>query len=120
MNTDSNTSPLPAAWFAASILFRAAHKTRQQLPPLWQESILLVRAASEAEARLKAEIAAAKQEIEYEALDGGPTEPPGLIKWTRQSREIQRADEGLDDGSEVFSRFLREGIAKGLTLPFDE
>jgi hypothetical protein len=92
--------------WSVAVLFDAIHPQSAKIPddPLWEESIIVVDAWTEEEARKKAEAFAKKEEVSYRAISGEQVEWRflGVIG----SHEI--CDEVIKDGTEVFSRFLNE------------
>jgi len=102
-------------WFAASLLFKSVHPGQVD-DHLWEESIFLVRAESEEEARQKADRLGKAEEHEYVAANGEMTQ------WTFQGVErIQEIlDDKLEDGTEIFSRFLRGPEVQSLLEPLRE
>lgn len=100
-------------WYAASIFTKAESPNRPDSEALWEESIVLIKANSEAHARTVAEKIGRDSEVEYV----GATDE--LISWRfiRVDR-IQEIGEELKPNEEVFSRFLRASEAESLLTPF--
>jgi len=99
------------SWYTASLIFES--KRVQGEPPkdsLWEESIYLLAARSEAEAATVARKLGLSNETEFNAADGH------RIRWTFV--EVQSIHEVCADhiahGIELFSRFLDEGQLRAL------
>ncbi|NIU00703.1 MAG: DUF4288 domain-containing protein [Nitrosopumilaceae archaeon] len=92
------------------------HSTPSKDENLWEYRVVLVEAICEEEAREKAEILGKDYETTYEALKGD------FVTWkfiqVDSVSEIE--DEGLKDGSELFSRFMSDSTVKSLLTPFDD
>lgn len=102
-------------WFAASLLFVSQHVDQPSANPLWEEQIIIFQADDENTARRKAELRGRAEEHEYRNKENQ------LVRWRfeRVERIYQIEADALDDGTEVFSRFLRDAEAKSLLTPFD-
>jgi hypothetical protein len=103
-------------WFAASLLFKSRHPDDPRSEFLWQESIVLVHASNEDEARREAERIAKEAEHEYVAAAGN------LVRWTFERIESIHSilSETLENGTEVFARFLQESQVESLSTPFKD
>jgi len=100
-------------WYSASLLFRAVHPTDRDSDWLWQDSIVLMNASDEEAARQRAEAIGRDHEHEYQTTSG-------TVRWEFVRVERLCEIEGeLRDGTELFSRFLRESEAESLIKPFD-
>jgi hypothetical protein len=101
-------------WYAASLLFKSVKESSDE-PSLWEESIRLVRADTDAEAHEKAVRLGRSAETSYEA-DGS------LVTWSFDRVERIYAIEGVqvEDGTELFSRHLRDSEVRSLLTPFDD
>ncbi len=84
-------------------------------PTIWEESILLIEAGSEEEARSEGERIARSRTHTYEVEDG-------LVIWSfEQIERVYAIDrEELRSGMEVFSRYLRDSEVKSLLTRFDD
>jgi len=97
-------------WYSAALLFERIHPTRTDhaKEPLWEESVILIDALSEEDARKKAELFGKKEAISFRAISGE------LVEWrlveVMDTHEIQ--DRHLKSGTEVFSRFLNDRPTK--------
>jgi hypothetical protein len=101
-------------WYAASLLFKGSRSPASDVAPLWQESVRLISASSEDEARTKAQRLGHAELVTYEVGDG-------TLTWVfDQIERIHAIDElALVDGTEVFSRFLRDTEVASLLTPFN-
>jgi hypothetical protein len=103
-------------WFTASILF----KSHGQLPLdgnlLWEERIVLVEAEDESSAERKAAKLGKAEEHEYLNQRGA------AVRWTFEKIERICVIEGglLKDGTELFSRFLRDSEVKSILTRFED
>lgn len=83
--------------------------------PLWEERIVLVSAIDEKEAKEKATALATEYESEF-TVSGG-----AKVKWNfHQIERVFSIDDNLQDGAELFSRFLRNDEAESILTPFDD
>jgi hypothetical protein len=102
-------------WYAVSLLYKSFHLPPESEPTLWEESVRLIQAPTEAEARAAAERIGRSGAHSYEVESG-------TVSWTFEG--IERVylieDEELRNGSEVFSRFLRDAEVKSLLTPFSD
>ena len=101
-------------WYAANLLFKRTRASgRNDL--LWEESIRLIKADSEEEARQLAERFGRSERVSYETNDG-------TVTWVfdRVERIYAIESESLADGTELFSRFLRDSEVASLLTPFNE
>jgi Domain of unknown function (DUF4288) len=103
-------------WFTASLLFKSVHIGQPDNDCLWEESIVLLRAETRAEAQQQAERLGQAEEHEYVSATGD------LVKWTFQRVDsvYEILDGTLEHGTEVFSRFLRASEAESLLTPFKD
>jgi len=101
-------------WFTASLLFKAEHLGVSNYTPLWEELVILFQAISESDAEAKAAAYGQSHQHEYTNDEGT------LIRWRFQKVERVCAIESttLEDGTELFSRFLRDSEAQSLLVPF--
>lgn len=102
-------------WYAASLLFKARRSNAAGQPGLWEESIRLVNASSADEARAKAEQLGRIQRISYKTQEGELT-----WAFDRVERVHEIDARKLADGTEVFSRFLRDSEVASLLTPFED
>jgi len=103
-------------WFTASLLFRSDHPgAAKKKEALWEEQIVLLDAEDESVAERKAAQHGQTQEHEYRNLEGE------LVHWTFvQVESVCRVDASvLEDGIELFSRFLRDAGVRSLLTPFE-
>jgi len=92
-------------FYSLALLSKRTHPQSdpQTDDPLWEESIVLIEADSEADAKLEAEKLGRKDETSFTAVSGE------LVKWefVRVTAVYEIADDTLKHGTELFSRFLR-------------
>ncbi|MGP1517738.1 MAG: DUF4288 domain-containing protein [Ottowia sp.] len=102
-------------YFFVSILYRSSIDGESGESDLWEEQIIAIRAYSESEAHEKAMKFALSQEYSYFNENGEN------VRW--EFHKIERIffveSEKIEDGTEVFSRFLRASEALSLLTPFD-
>ena len=103
-------------WFTASLLFKGNIPNEPEIQALWEESIVLLRAADEEEARTKAEEIGKRGEHEYLAAAGNP------VHWTFERIESvhEVLADNLEHGTELFSRFLSFSDVQNLLTPFQD
>jgi hypothetical protein len=91
------------SWFAARLIFESVHERQGDFDPLFEDRIILVRAMTEDEAREKAKALARSNAERYENAEGD------TVTWVfREILDLKWVyDEVLEDGSEVYSSFLR-------------
>ena|SRR5215471_12520398 len=102
-------------WFSADLFFFARRPDGSV--ELCEEQVLLVSASDEDEARRKGEEMGIAKEHGYTVATGGRLE----WKLHRVARvfELDPDATALQDGLEVFSRFLRESEVESLLTPFE-
>jgi hypothetical protein len=104
------------AWFAASLLFERTFDSGPEAPPLYEESVVLVRAREddEADARKKATMLGKAASHAYRNVEGES------VAWTFKEilRVVQLIDADIEEGSEVYSRFLTAQDLEGLRSSF--
>ena len=93
-------------WYSAALLFERRHPDAKTTSnrPLYEESIRIVEADCDEDARLKAEEIGKRAAVDYPAISGEK------VEWrfvdVLDIHEI--LDASLSNGTEVFSRFLLE------------
>jgi len=102
-------------WYAASLLFRRTRESGSNDDLLWEESIRLIKADSEEDAQVLAQKLGQSAPVVYETTEG-------TVTWTfdRVERVFTIDSESLVNGTELFSRFLRNSEVLSLLTPFDE
>jgi hypothetical protein len=107
---------MTAMWYGVNIFMKGSSPTAISSDALWEESVFLIQANSESEAKVKAEDIAKQGECRYMSATNE------LIEWTfaTVARVYPIEVANLDSGTEVFSRFLRPSEAESLLIPFDE
>ena len=102
-------------WFTASLLFKSQHHPANR-DSLWEEQIVLIEAEDELAAKQKAVKLGKTGELEYRNQTGE------LLRWSFEQVERLYEVEGneLKDGTELFSRFLRDSEVKSILTPFND
>jgi hypothetical protein len=104
-------------WYGINLLFKSIHDpATSENEPLWEESILLIEAASEEEARQTGARLGRSKNHEYISASGD------LVKWRFEKVEsvCEILDDTISSGTEVFSRFLRESEVESILTPFKD
>ncbi|MDR0274335.1 MAG: DUF4288 domain-containing protein [Burkholderiaceae bacterium] len=107
-------------FYSAALLFRSLRNGAYLPENLWEESVILIRAYSPEEALEKANKIGRTGGTTYTATDGSE------VTWEFFKVECvfqvidDLAIDGLADGAEVFSRFLRNSEVESLLTPFEE
>jgi len=101
-------------WYAVNLLFKSTREDGSL--GLWEESLRLVEAGTEQEALEKGRaLGAAEGSESFETISGV------RVEWTFERAERAYAiDADLGEGTELFSRFLRESEVASLLTPFDD
>ena len=84
-------------------------------PPLWEERIILVSAIDEIEAEEKAKKSIVTNEWEFTVSDS--------VKVTWKFHQVESVcliEDNIEDGVELFSRFLRQSEAESILTPFED
>ena len=102
-------------WYSASLLFKSVHVPTDARQPIWEESIRLIEAETDADARNEAERIGRSEKVAYQAQND-------VVLWTfeRVERVCPIDKDELENGVELFSRFLRESEVMSLLTPFDD
>lgn len=105
-------------WYTGNLLFRAVHLNRADPDPVWEESIVLIEARDESEARLLADRMGKDAELEYPVSKA----QNDLLKWTfvKLQKLYPIEDAILRSGTELFSRFLCQSEVESLLTPFKD
>jgi hypothetical protein len=103
-------------WFSVSLLTKGDLPDQPEIDILWEESIVLIEAESEDQARVVAERIAKNAETQYRTASGEH------ISWKFHTIEriYKIEDDVLQTGTELFSRFLRWSEVKSLLTPFSD
>ncbi len=100
-------------YYSVSIMYKS--KRNDTETPLWEEQIILVSALDETEAEEKAIKFARKYETEFDAANSGK------VTWKfYQVESVFIINDKLEDGVELFSRFLRNSEAESILTPFSD
>ena len=102
-------------WFSASLLFRSIHTVPDGVE-LWEESICLVEADTEAKALAKASAIGHREQVSYVARG----EDTVTWEFVQVERVFEIEGGQPSDGVELFSRFLRKSEVESLLKPFEE
>lgn len=102
--------------FTVAVLYRSLRDGRYLPSNLWEESMLLIRAVDEQEARVRAEAIAKGRSSQFANSAGE------VIRWEFASIECVYELEVQDvvDGTELFSRHLRASEVQSLLTPFSD
>jgi hypothetical protein len=103
-------------WFAANLFFKSQRENNVDAGPLWEEQIILIEATNEAMARQKAGRQGKAQEIEYRNQTGK------RVRWSfEQMAGLYKIEtDALKDGTELFSRFLKNSEVGSMLPPFED
>ena len=109
------------SWYTVSLLLKSIHSPPSEFEPLWEERLVLVEAQTEEQAHQKGEKIGKEAEQEY-GVDYKGSKVGEKAKWTfmQVASVCQIESESLLDGTELFSRFLRDSEVKSLLTPFDD
>ena len=103
-------------WFTASLLFISERERSPNEQPLWEEQIVLIESLDESNADAKAAAYGRANEHEYVSKDGQ------TVRWV--FRKVERICPvetlHLQDGTELFSRFLKGSEVQSLSVPFED
>lgn len=105
---------VPDFYYAAALFFKTLVDGLYCESNLWEEQILLIKAASQEDALEAAREIGEKQESAYLNSAGE------RIEWKFVKVERVCEIEGMGHGAELFSRFLRGSEAASLLTPFDD
>src|SRR5262245_27907827 len=103
--------------YAVNLLSKSSHEdTTSDNEPLWEESVYLVQADSEEEAKRAGEVIGKTLDVKYTSATGD------FVHWTFERVEsvYEILDETIGHGTEVFSRFLRTSEVESLLTPFED
>jgi len=99
--------PNGRSWFAAKLCFRSSIVGRTSKRRLWEETIVLVRAADEKEARKRSTALAKSKEHSYKNKYGE------VVSWHFEGVKevVPLIVDRITDGSEVYYRFFQSSKA---------
>jgi Domain of unknown function (DUF4288) len=104
-------------WYTVSLLLKSRHLNQpSEQDWLWEESIVLVQAENEDDARRAGERIGKSKELEYVSATGDQ------VRWTFETIEsvCEILDDTITSGTEVFSRFLRNEEVDSILTPFPD
>lgn len=105
-------------WFSVNLLFESVYSDETK-ENYWEEKIIILNCISEEEAIARAIDIGKNEEFEYTPVEGNESEKISVV-----FRKIERIfiidDEIIKDGSEVFSRMLRDCEVRSILRPFDD
>jgi hypothetical protein len=103
-------------WFTASLLFKSQPQPTASADPLWEEQIVLLEARDAITAEQKAVQRGTAGEHEDRNQAGE------LVRWSFERVETvcEVEDSLLQDGTELFSRFLKDSEVKSILTPFED
>lgn len=103
-------------FYAVSLLFKSSMPISDKDSFLWEDRIVLFVAADPSAAELKARNYGKAEEHEY--LNSSNE----LVRWTFEHIEsvVPIQIRALEDGTELFSRFLRDAEVRSILTPFEE
>ena len=100
-------------YYSVSLMYKSERSDSE--PPLWEERIILVSAMGEAEAEEKAKKGAWEYEREYIVSDSVK------VAWKfHQVDSVCFIEDKIEDGVELFSRFLGQREAESILTPFED
>ena len=109
---------MSSMWYAASLFMKGTHSITPPIPPLWEESIVLVDAPDIPAAMDKARELGRSKEHKYYVDQ--PSRHEMQWEFIRVERVYEIDGSVFSSGIEVFSRFLRDSEAQSLLIPFDD
>jgi len=100
-------------WYTACLFFEGVCDKPQEEGNLWEERCVLVQGDDAAEVEQRARQIGEAGEHDYTTADGN------FLRWhfRKVERVYQLIDDELQDGTEVFSRFLDDSQAASLLQP---
>src|SRR5580704_2503565 len=102
-------------WFCVSTLSVSEHPDGSVASSnmLWEEHIFLISAEDAVDAKARAELLARREQCTYNNADGAK------VSWEFKAiSTVYQLENAPTDGSEVFSRFLKDSEAQSLLVPF--
>lgn len=100
-------------YYAVNLMYKSERTDSNA--PLWEERIILVSAFDETEAESKALKYSKIEEAQFDTVDSTK------VSWKfAQIERVYAIDDDLEDGVELFSRFLRNSEAESILTPFED
>ncbi|OPY92664.1 MAG: hypothetical protein A4E73_00892 [Syntrophaceae bacterium PtaU1.Bin231] len=111
-------------YYSVNLLLKSEHLREPAVNPLWEERIVLVEAASERDAVREGMRIGKEAEDEYTVSYGGDEEGEegqDTLRWTfvQIERVCEISNGEIKNGTELFSRFLRESEIRSILSPFE-
>jgi Domain of unknown function (DUF4288) len=103
-------------WYSAALFFQGVSQTHRAVETLWEEKLLLIDADSAEKAQSIAEQIGRASEHAYTSA----TQEDICWTFVCVERVYEIMDVGIKNGTELFSRFLRDSEARSLMTPFDD
>jgi hypothetical protein len=100
--------------FSVSVLFQTTSPAHPEEHHLWEDRILLIFSDSPESAREMAEAIALKAEFDYVSAEDKLL----CVRFVCLERVCEISE--LSNGSELFSRYLKDAEAKSILQPFDD
>ena len=100
-------------YYSVSLMYRSERTDSE--PPLWEECVILVSTMDEVEAEEKAKKSIVTNECEFTVS--------GSVKVTWKFHQVESVcliEDKIEDGVELFSRFLRQSEAESILTPFED
>ena len=100
-------------YYSVNLMYKS--ESTDSEPPLWEERIILVSAMDEIEAEEKAKKSIVTNEWEFTVSDSFK------VTWKfHQVESVCLIEDNIEDGVELFSRFLRQSEAESILTPFED
>jgi len=110
------TIDLKSRIFSIGLLYRSIENNTFSDDDIWEESVIFVFAKNEEEAVRKAEKLGKEREVTYKAASGN------MLSWKfiQIEKTFEILDFRMEDGIEIFSRFLKNAEVESILTPFED